>query len=268
MKIMAKAAVGGWVACALAFACAAPAEAYLPQSWNGWKWARSGNLAIQLGDNVSSVWDPYLSRAASIWSANSVIDFKMAAGKSTSALTCNPSYGTVQACNANYGATGWLGLAQVWTSGGYIVQATVKLNDYYYSQSAFNTTAYRQMVSCQEVGHTLGLNHSDTIMTNLNLGSCMDYTNDPTGTKGTNGTRANITASSSDLYNLSKIYATPGGTQISLTKPTYMAMEAFYIDGHEDHEAVPEPATWAMMLAGFGLAGAGVRRRKLRAVHA
>lgn len=28
--------------------------------------------------------------------------------------------------------------------------------------------------------------------------------------------------------------------------------------------AVPEPSTWAMMLAGFGLVGALVRRRRLR----
>lgn len=266
MKIMAKAASCGWIACALTFVLAAPANAYLPQSWNGWTWARSGNLVIQLGDNVSSVWDPYLSRAASIWSASTVIDFKVAAGKSSSALSCNPSYGTVQACNANYGATGWLGLAQVWTSGSYIVQATVKLNDYYFSQAGFNTAAYRNMVSCQEVGHTIGLNHSDTIMTNLNLGSCMDYTNDPTGLRGTNGKLANISASAKDLYNLSVIYATPGGTQIAGTKPTAMAMEAFYIDGDHDHGAVPEPATWALMIGGFGLVGSMLRRRRLRSV--
>jgi hypothetical protein len=28
-------------------------------------------------------------------------------------------------------------------------------------------------------------------MDNINLGTCMDYTMDPTGTKGTNGTRNN-----------------------------------------------------------------------------
>lgn len=32
--------------------------------------------------------------------------------------------------------------------------------------------------------------------------------------------------------------------------------------------AVPEPATWAMMIAGFGLAGAGLRRRRSLAVTA
>ena len=32
---------------------------------------------------------------------------------------------------------------------------------------------------CQEVGHTLGLDHQDEIFDNPNLGTCMDYTNDP-----------------------------------------------------------------------------------------
>lgn len=32
---------------------------------------------------------------------------------------------------------------------------------------------------CQEVGHTFGLNHQDETFSNPNLGSCMDYTNDP-----------------------------------------------------------------------------------------
>ncbi|NNM76282.1 PEP-CTERM sorting domain-containing protein [Sphingomonas sp. ID1715] len=32
--------------------------------------------------------------------------------------------------------------------------------------------------------------------------------------------------------------------------------------------AVPEPATWAMMIAGFGLAGAGMRRRAVKVAFA
>ncbi len=32
--------------------------------------------------------------------------------------------------------------------------------------------------------------------------------------------------------------------------------------------AVPEPATWAMMIAGFGLAGAALRTRRVRVAHA
>jgi hypothetical protein len=32
---------------------------------------------------------------------------------------------------------------------------------------------------CQEVGHTFGLDHQDENFNNTNLGTCMDYTNDP-----------------------------------------------------------------------------------------
>jgi hypothetical protein len=32
---------------------------------------------------------------------------------------------------------------------------------------------------CQEVGHEFGLDHQDENFTNTNLGTCMDYTNDP-----------------------------------------------------------------------------------------
>jgi hypothetical protein len=37
-----------------------------------------------------------------------------------------------------------------------------------------------------------------------------------------------------------------------------------YYDGTLSYAAVPEPATWAMMIAGFGLTGAAMRRRKTR----
>lgn len=32
---------------------------------------------------------------------------------------------------------------------------------------------------CQEVGHTFGLDHQDEVFGNANLGTCMDYTNNP-----------------------------------------------------------------------------------------
>jgi hypothetical protein len=34
---------------------------------------------------------------------------------------------------------------------------------------------------CQEVGHTVGLDHQDTSLDNPNLGTCMDYTSNPLG---------------------------------------------------------------------------------------
>jgi hypothetical protein len=39
---------------------------------------------------------------------------------------------------------------------------------------------------CQEVGHTLGLDHQDENFNNANLGTCMDYTNNPSSNQHPN----------------------------------------------------------------------------------
>jgi hypothetical protein len=87
--------------------------------------------------------------------------------------------GRVEVCNSTYGNNGWLGIAQVWASGSHITQGTVKLNDTYFNTPTYNTIAWRNLVSCQEVGHTLGLDHQDENFNKANLGTCMDYTNNP-----------------------------------------------------------------------------------------
>ncbi len=149
-------------------------------SWNGYHWARTANpFTVKLGDNVSSAWDPILATTSSDWSQSTVLNTTVVAG-GTSPRSCRPTNGRVEVCNASYGNTGWLGVAQIWITGGtHITQGTVKLNDYYFNQPQYNTTAWRNLVSCQEVGHTLGLDHQDTNFDNPNLGTCMDYTNDP-----------------------------------------------------------------------------------------
>lgn len=255
---------------AVAFALLALASVALPdpaaaltQSWGGYHWARTGNLTIGLGDNVGTAWDGYLRTAATQWSADPVIDFVVTAG-ATSASSCGALYGSVQVCNASYGATGWLGIASIWASGSHIIQGTVKLNDYYFAQSKYNTASWRSMVTCQEIGHTIGLDHTNTIFTNLNTGSCMDYSNDPSGTRGTNGTLANTKPNSVDFAALAGIYAHLDGSQLGQTKPTYFGLHAFNIDGSDSEfgfSLVPEPSSWAMMIFGFGVAGTAMRRR-------
>lgn len=71
---------------------------------------------------------------------------------------------------------GWLGVAQIWITGGvHIKQGTVKNNDYYFGSSSYqyNNEAEKRHVICQEVGHTLGLDHQSTSGASLN--TCMDY---------------------------------------------------------------------------------------------
>lgn len=149
-------------------------------SWGGYHWARTANpFLLKLGDNVSSVWDARLALAASDWSVSSVLDALVVSGKANP-KNCKPTSGRVEVCNSGYGRNGWLGIASIWASGKHIVQGVVKMNDTYFKMSAYNTPAWRNLVMCQEVGHTLGLDHQDEDFSNAALGTCMDYTSDPT----------------------------------------------------------------------------------------
>ncbi len=147
--------------------------------WGNYHWERASNpVNVPLGDNMSSVWDPHLDDAAKDWSASDVLDTPVDAG-GTNPKRCRPTHGRVEVCNWRYGNNGWLGLAQIWISGDHITQAVSKNNDYYFDMPFYNTDPWRQFVTCQEIGHTFGLDHQDEIFNNGNLGSCMDYTNDP-----------------------------------------------------------------------------------------
>ena len=148
-------------------------------SWGSYHWARTSNpFTLKVGDNVNSTWDPYLNTTISDWSQSTVLDLTKVAG-GTRPKNCRPTSGRVEVCNETYGNTGWLGVAQIWASGSHITQATVKNNDTYFNTPTYNTSAWRNLVMCQEVGHTFGLDHQDENFDNPNLGTCMDYTNNP-----------------------------------------------------------------------------------------
>jgi hypothetical protein len=167
---------------AITLSLLAPGLASATHSWGGYHWARTANpFTLKLGDNVSSAWDSYLATTSSDWSVSSVLDTTIVPG-STRSRICKPTSGRVEVCNAAYGNTGWLGVATISITGGvHITKGSVKLNDTYFSTSTYNTPAWRNMVTCQEVGHTLGLDHQDTNFSNTNLGTCMDYTSNPLG---------------------------------------------------------------------------------------
>jgi hypothetical protein len=149
-------------------------------SWGGYHWARTANpFTLKVGDNVSSQWDSILNTTISDWSQSTMLDLTKVPG-AAKGKNCRPSAGRVEVCNGTYGNNGWLGIAQIWISGGvHITQGSVRLNDTYFNTPTYNTTAWRNLVSCQEVGHTFGLDHQDENFTNRNLNTCMDYTNDP-----------------------------------------------------------------------------------------
>jgi hypothetical protein len=199
LRLLGALVIGSALAVLLALVAYSPA-AQANHSWGKYHWARTSNpFTLKLGNNLSSGWGTYLNVASSgatnpDWSDSSVLNTTVVSGQTTGA-TCAPTSGRVEVCNAAYGTNGWLGVAQIWISRrSHIVAGTTKVNDTYFNTPAYNTPAWKQLVMCQEVGHTFGLDHQDERFNNPNLGSCMDYTNDPDG--GTGG------ASASDPSNL------------------------------------------------------------------
>jgi hypothetical protein len=171
------------VAVALAVV-AMPAAAQADHAWGCYHWARSNNpVRLNVGDNVSSTWDGHLDVALSDWNQSTVLDLTKVAGGAPH-KNCRATSGRIEVCNSRYGNNGWLGIAQIWVSGCHITQAITKLNDYYFDQAQYNTPAWRQLVVCQEIAHDFGLDHQDETFDNPNLGTCMDYTNDPDGGAG------------------------------------------------------------------------------------
>jgi len=160
----------------LIFALAAfPASVSASHSWGNYHWARTANpFTIKVIDSMTTDWDDNLDIAIADWDQSSVLNVAKEAGSdgASARKRCRPVSGKVRSCNANYGFNGWLGLAQIWITGGvHIYQGTAKMNDSYLSSGYTETN--KQHVICQEIGHAWGLGHQDESGADLN--TCMDY---------------------------------------------------------------------------------------------
>lgn len=192
-------------------------EASATHSWSTYHWARTANpFTLTLGDNVSGDWDGHLIATSADWSStafNGQMDSKagvvvqnplsttvLAGG--TTPRKCRATSGRVEVCNATYGSNGWLGLAQIWLSGGHIVQGVAKMNDTYFNTAKYNNPNEKLHVMCQEIGHTFGLGHTSEDGSSQN--TCMDYFSNTGANAGsTQSTRPNL----HDYGQLTAIYS-------------------------------------------------------------
>lgn len=153
-------------------------------SWSTYHWARTtSSFDLTIINSTTSDWDPYVSQAIADWSASSTMNMIEDPNGSTSKKTrrqCNGGAGTVRICNLAYGQTGWLGIAGISIdTNGHITTGYTKMNDTYFTQSYYNQTDWKQSVTCQELGHNVGLGHQDEDFNNQSLFSCMDYQDPP-----------------------------------------------------------------------------------------
>ena len=166
---------------ALGAACAAVAlggAAMANHSWGTYAWSYTGTpLSVPVVDNTDLSWNGYVNKAVNDWNQSAVINAPLQKGSADPA--CSMELNTIQVCNDNYGSTGWLGIATISLSGGKISAGSTKLNDYYFDQPNYNTYSWRQLVTCQEIGHDYGLGHQNENFNTDETTSCMEYTSWP-----------------------------------------------------------------------------------------
>jgi hypothetical protein len=232
-------------------------------AWGSYTWDDTdGTLDLVLVDNLTqSYWSSALAVATSDWNSwnwdndgssenvlNSVLDLSITNGIN---VACDPVSGNVQVCNDSYGNNGWLGIAQIWATRGrnkHIIAGVAKMNDTYFSQPPYNTSPWRQLVVCQEVAHTFGMGHQDENFSNVNLGSCMDYTSDPDGT--IMGEANNEHPNYHDyelltgLYGTSESTGSSGGEEPTTCNPRSPKCNSGVV--------LDSPADWGRLVSGHG----------------
>ena len=157
---------------------------YAVHSWSDYHWARTSNsFDLTIVNSTTSDWDPYVTVAVGDWSSSAALNMLEDTSGSVQSRVrrrCQGPAGKVRICNLAYGQTGWLGIAGISIdSQGHITTGYTKLNDTYFTMAYYNKPVWKQSVTCQELGHNVGLGHQDETFDNQSLFSCMDYQDPP-----------------------------------------------------------------------------------------
>lgn len=158
----------------------------------------ANGLELRILNNLDEKWQETFFTVMNEWDNGDpdTVSFRI---ERISDPSCTGVSGAMVVCNANYGATSWRGINEIATLNGYIISSVAKLNEYYLDG---RSNALRQYVCCHEIGHGLGLAHTDEGVYNADLGECMDYTVNP---------EANMHPGRTNFEALDKMYGTVGG---------------------------------------------------------
>lgn len=143
-----------------------------------WNNARSG-LRLSVLNALDDHWDMLFYVATNEWNSGSdALDLEVE--RIEVDKYCLEERGHLKVCNGDYGPTNWRGVNEILMEDGYIVASVAKLNEYYLEYADDDR---RQYTMCHEIGHGLGLGHTDELYNNTDLGNCMDYTDTPENNK-------------------------------------------------------------------------------------
>lgn len=148
-------------------------------------WVRTSNeITVPVIDNTTGIWAQcnHTGIAVADWNVSPYIEAPLVRGNADPA--CAIVRDEINVCNDDYGSVGWLGLARITISSGHITGGATLLNDYYFNQDRYNNDTWRQLVTCQEIGHDYGLGHQNENFSTDVTTSCMEYTSQTAGNEG------------------------------------------------------------------------------------
>lgn len=134
----------------------------------------NGGLNLKLVNVLDDTWQNEFNLAVADWNESPALT--LTTERAAVDHLCTRVDGVMIVCNGNFGDTGWVGINENSIQRNAIISSVSKMNEYYLRNANF---AHRRFTMCHEIGHGLGLPHTDENPYNSNLGNCLDYTDDP-----------------------------------------------------------------------------------------
>lgn len=145
---------------------------------DGLRWKQKNGLSLRLENNLDETWQAEFDEAVKNWGDSDprIVSFETYSGREGS---CAPRQGgnVMVVCSENSGDNGMLGINTImFDDRGNIITSVASMNEYYLTNADWPARLYTM---CHEIGHGLGLAHTDENPYNKDTGECMDYTDNP-----------------------------------------------------------------------------------------